>query len=134
MAILRSHGILLVDSIPTHTPTAGQARLARLENTSTFYYYDGSGWATQESKVYTTNRETIAVDKTLVNADVNLQHIENSTGANLNVIFPVAPNLDKHFIVKNNPTSTGTITVNSFILNPGDIYEAVHDGTEWIVI
>ena len=100
MAILRSHGILLVDSIPTHTPTAGQARLARLENTSTF----------------------------------NLQHIENSTGANLNVIFPVAPNLDKHFIVKNNPTSTGTITVNSFILNPGDIYEAVHDGTEWIVI
>lgn len=46
MAILRSHGVLLVDSIPTHTPSVEQAKLARLENTLTFYYYDGSSWVT----------------------------------------------------------------------------------------
>lgn len=46
MAILRSHGVLLVDSIPVYTPTAEQARLARLEDTGTFYYYDGSAWQT----------------------------------------------------------------------------------------
>lgn len=46
MAILRSHGILLVDAIPTHTPTAQQARLARLEDTLTLYYYNGTSWVT----------------------------------------------------------------------------------------
>lgn len=46
MAILQSHGVLLVDSIPTHTPTSDQATLARLENTLTFYQYSGASWLT----------------------------------------------------------------------------------------
>ena len=46
MAILRSNGILYVNSIPTHTPTAEQAKLARLENSLTLYYYDGASWVT----------------------------------------------------------------------------------------
>ena len=46
MAILTSHGILLVNEIPTHTPTADQAKLARLLDTFTFYYYNGTAWLT----------------------------------------------------------------------------------------
>ncbi len=46
MAILNSNGILLVDAIPVHTPTATQARLARLEDTLTLYYYNGAAWTT----------------------------------------------------------------------------------------
>lgn len=46
MAVLGSHGILLVDAIPTHTPTANQAKLARLEDTLTLYYYNGTSWVT----------------------------------------------------------------------------------------
>ena len=46
MAILRNHGVMLVDSIPTHTPTTEQAKLARLQNTLTMYYYNGSNWVT----------------------------------------------------------------------------------------
>lgn len=48
MAILRSTAILLVDSIPTHTPTAEQAKLARLQDTLTLYYYDGTSWVTKD--------------------------------------------------------------------------------------
>lgn len=44
MGILQSHGILLVDSIPTHVPTEKQAKFARLENTLTVYYFNGTGW------------------------------------------------------------------------------------------
>lgn len=42
MAILNSNGILTVSTLPTHEPTSSQARLARLQNTFTFYYYDGA--------------------------------------------------------------------------------------------
>lgn len=46
MAILQSHGILLVNSMPVHTPTGNQAKLARLEDTFTFFYYNGTAWIT----------------------------------------------------------------------------------------
>jgi hypothetical protein len=46
MAILHSNGILLVSSIPTHTPVAGQAKFARLQDSLTIFYYNGSGWIT----------------------------------------------------------------------------------------
>lgn len=42
MAILNSNGILTVSALPTHEPTSSQARFARLQNTFTFYYYDGT--------------------------------------------------------------------------------------------
>lgn len=47
MAIISSDEILLVDSIPTHTPTGTQAKLARLVNTNTFYIWNGSIWLTK---------------------------------------------------------------------------------------
>lgn len=46
MAIIQSNGIMLVTSKPTHTPSAGEAKLARLENTFTFYYHTEFAWAT----------------------------------------------------------------------------------------
>ncbi len=51
MAILGNHGILLVDAIPTHTPAAGQATLARLQNTNKYYYYDGTQWV-EDGRIY----------------------------------------------------------------------------------
>src|SRR5688572_24847723 len=44
--ILRSNGIITVDSIPTHIPVGNEATLAHLEGTSTFYYFDTSNWIT----------------------------------------------------------------------------------------
>lgn len=44
MAILNSNGIVLVTSIPTWTPTGDDATLARLQDTSTFWYWNGSAW------------------------------------------------------------------------------------------
>lgn len=46
MAIINSHGIMQVTSIPTHTPTSTQARLARLVDTMTFFLFNGSAWIT----------------------------------------------------------------------------------------
>jgi hypothetical protein len=46
MAILNSSGILLVSSIPTHAPTSSQSKLARLEDSLTMFYYNGTGWLT----------------------------------------------------------------------------------------
>lgn len=47
MAILHSNGLVVVDSIPTWTPTGTQATLARLNNTDTFYEWDGAAWQTR---------------------------------------------------------------------------------------
>jgi hypothetical protein len=44
MAILNSNGIVLVTSIPTWTPAGDDATLARLQNTNTFWYWNGSAW------------------------------------------------------------------------------------------
>src|SRR5687767_8165764 len=42
MAILRSNGVLIVDALPTHTPTGDQAVLAFNSATGVFYHFDGS--------------------------------------------------------------------------------------------
>lgn len=46
MADLRGNGLLKVDVKPTNTPDASEAHLARLNETLTFYYYDGTQWVT----------------------------------------------------------------------------------------
>lgn len=46
MAFLRSNGIAVVDSIPTNTPVDGNGTIARLVDSNTFYYWDGSIWVT----------------------------------------------------------------------------------------
>jgi hypothetical protein len=38
----------------------------------------------------------------------------------------------RHLIVKNSSTSTGTLTVNNIAIAPGEIYEIIADGTEWV--
>lgn len=44
MAIIRSNGILTVDSIPTHTPANNEATLAVLNEGTTVWYWDGNSW------------------------------------------------------------------------------------------
>lgn len=44
MANLHSTGIQIVSSIPTHTPVGDQATWARLQNTNTFYFWNGTSW------------------------------------------------------------------------------------------
>ena len=79
MAILQSNGILLVDSIPTHTPISGQATLARLNNTLTFYSYNGSVWNTVRLNAQETYTGAIIPD----NADLGdaLQSLETAIEA-----------------------------------------------------
>lgn len=42
MSFLYSHGITTVDTTPTSHPDENQARLVRLQNTNTFFYYTGN--------------------------------------------------------------------------------------------
>lgn len=79
MAILRSHGVLLVDAIPTHAPTAEQARLARLENTLTFFVYNGSAWVTIRLDAPETYTGNIIPDN--VSLGVALQSLETAIEA-----------------------------------------------------
>jgi hypothetical protein len=46
MAILNSNGIVTFSSIPVTEPTTNGPTFGRLEDTNTFYYWDGSDWVT----------------------------------------------------------------------------------------
>ena len=89
--------------------------------------------STAPTQASTVNRETITANKTLVNADEIYQHIKSDT-ASLLVDLPASPVNGTHFIVKNNATSSESFTTNSVVLSPGNIYEVIYDGTEWVVL
>ena len=84
---------------------------------------------------WSSNEENIVALKTLTNADVSLQWLENTTGGNLNVDLPGTPDTDKFFFVENRSTSTGTLTLDSaglnIVLNAGDTAEVIYTGTAW---
>lgn len=66
------------------------------------------------------------------NLDTKYQNIvitSNQTGT-----LPSSPEKDKHFIIKNSPTSTGTFTINGVSLLPKQIYEVLYDGVEWVIL
>ena len=46
--------------------------------------------------------------------------------------LPSSPIIGQHYVIKNSASSTNTITVNSVAVIPGDIYEIIYDGTEWV--
>lgn len=79
MAIINSTGVLTVDSIPVHTPAADQARLARLQNSLTFYFFNGTAWETVKLEAPETYTGAIIPD----NADLGtaLQALENAIEA-----------------------------------------------------
>lgn len=78
------------------------------------------------------NRETITANKTLSSSDAQKQHLITTT-ENLQVIFP-SNNLTNgdSFIVKNSEDSTEDLEVNGVDVPPGDFYEAIYDGVEWV--
>lgn len=84
---------------------------------------------------WSSNEENIVALKTLTNADVSLQWLENTTGGNLNVDLPATPDTDKFFFVENRSSSTGTLTLDSaglnIVLNAGDTAEVIYTGTAW---
>lgn len=81
----------------------------------------------------TVNRETITVNKTLANTDEIYQHIISNTAALL-VDLPASPINGTHFIIKNASSSSESFTTNSVSLAPGNLYEVIYDGTEWVVL
>lgn len=133
MAILQSHGILLVNSIPTHTPAAGQARLARLEDTFTFYYHNGTGWLTIRLDAPETYSGNIIPD----NSDLGtaLQALESAIegitqdgnhtpitrGNSTEDVAPTAAEVP-------NPLNGDTADVN---LTSGKLEKWVYNGTAW---
>jgi len=89
--------------------------------------------ANTPSQPATVNRETITINKGLVNGDAIYQHIITTTAALL-VNLPGSPVNGTHYIIKNAANSTQSFTTNSIVINPGDLYEVIYDGTEWVVL
>ena len=81
----------------------------------------------------TVNRETITANKTLLLTEPIYHHIISNTAA-LSVDLPVSPVNGNRYLVKNSASSTESFTINSVVITPGDIYEVIYDGTEWIEI
>jgi hypothetical protein len=46
MAILNSNGIVTFSSVPVDAPTTNGPSFGRLEDTNTFYHYNGTAWVT----------------------------------------------------------------------------------------
>lgn len=133
MAILQSHGILLVNSIPVHTPSVNQAKLARLEDTFTFFYYNGVAWLTIRLDSLETYSGNIIPD----NSDLGtaLQALElaiegiNQDGNHT----PITRNNDTEDIEPTNievtsPLSGDTADIN---LTSGKLEKWVYNGSIW---
>lgn len=80
MAILQSHGILYVDSIPTHTPASNQATLARLQDSLVYYWYDGSSWVTVDASIPISFTGSIISDNSTSYGDI-FQELESAIEA-----------------------------------------------------
>lgn len=89
--------------------------------------------ASNPAQPVTVNRETITANKTLVNSDNIYQHIITTT-ASLLVDLPASPVNGTHFTIKNASSSTESFTTNSVSIAPGNLYEVIYDGTEWVVL
>lgn len=89
------------------------------------------------TNLYSVRVISLGVDDTLVDAtSAEYQYIENLTGANLNLNTPAAPTTGRHYIVTNELSSTGTVTVTdggllSEVLAAGAVTDIIYDGTIW---
>jgi hypothetical protein len=79
MAILSSHGILLVDAVPSHTPGVGQATLARLDGSMTFWSYYSGTW--NKFDLYFPSTFTGNIISNDANIGTALQELETAVGA-----------------------------------------------------
>jgi hypothetical protein len=76
-----------------------------------------------------TGRVTLGVNFNLVDYPQSRLHIVAT--ANIIGALPAVTS-DRVFVIKNAPSSTGTITINSVAIAPGEIYEVSSDGTAWV--
>jgi len=84
---------------------------------------------------FQTERTTLTANRTLTNADKGILNVEvNNAGFNT-LTLPAAPDTDRRFLIRNRPSSAfNLIITGQGTLLPGDLWEAVYDGVEWIVI
>ena len=75
-------------------------------------------------------RRSVSGPVTFTNDDAKYQHFVVS--ADMAGTLPGNPDTGKHFIIKNSPSSANSITVNNIAISPGEIYEIIYDGTEWV--
>ena len=60
------------------------------------------------------------------------KYVHFVVNADVTGTLPSSPILGQHYVIKNSVSSSNTITVNSVPVSPGDIYEIIYDGTEWV--
>ena len=60
------------------------------------------------------------------------KYVHFVVNADVTGTLPSSPILGQHYVIKNSVSSSNTITVNSVPVIPGDIYEIIYDGTEWV--
>ena len=75
-------------------------------------------------------RRSVSGPVTFTYKDPKYQHFVVS--ADVVATLPSNPVQGRHFVIKNSPSSSNAITVNSVAVVPGDIYEIIYDGTEWV--
>lgn len=78
------------------------------------------------------DRRTPQGDFNLSITDANFQHLINSTGATITVFLPPNPFKDLPFSLINNRLSNGNFYCNQTNIQPGDRYEIIFDGVEWV--
>ena len=75
-------------------------------------------------------RRSVSGPITLTYKDPKYQHFVVS--ANVVASLPSNPIQGRHFVIKNSPSSSHTLYCNSVPVAPGEIYEIIYDGTEWV--
>lgn len=76
--------------------------------------------------------ETLYQDKTLEFTDEEIQSLTNGTDKNLNLFLPDNPPKNTSFAIINQDGSLYDFLVNNRIIFPGDRYEIIFDGHNWI--
>lgn len=136
MANLAGNGFLLVDAIPTNTPTGNEATLARLKDTLTFYVYDGVAWQTVRLDAPTTYSGTIIPDN--VTLGVALQSLETAIAAvsgaggdgnHANIVRGNATeNVAPTAVEVSSPELNDTVDI---LLTSGKLEKWSYNGTAW---
>lgn len=82
----------------------------------------------------TVNRQSLQQNKILAVSHPAIQHLFNETQGELEVVLPAqgVPK-DLNFEIIFNETSTSNLICNGTTLIPGDRYEVIYDGVEWVI-
>lgn len=80
------------------------------------------------------NVETLAADKILDSSSEGIQSLLNDTSRSLNINLPSSPSKDQRFVIKNNPSSNNDLVIvgQNVTLEPGEIWEGIYSGSQWI--